>query len=414
MQLGKMSRVGRFTKKARVDTTCQHPQVGFDAASSLQRPNCPISLPSGSGIPASSSLRPFRPPRSEPLPAPQACTNDVQNSKPDAKDLDPEADEVKLSVKEAIKPPNGRKIVLRFNSALQPVEDEAGLLSGVMGLLGSDYTEFPICEKDWRKVHTRDKVYNECVKEIFHFEEDSRGIIKRIIFKMLGRAWKETRNRLYHHCYDPEISLEENIENRPDEITTDHWKWSCVRKILRIDQSSVTPTPAGRKAWQGSEKKRKELMLLSNVMNPLDCCLRMIRLLKLSEKEHPGRVCGMGLGPTSSQVFSINSHQPSNGFEREETQRMLLELQAELAAEKLKGKTVEDEVAVENTKRLTVEDEVGAKKTKRQAVEDVVATRKVRMQAMESALICLLQGQGRKLPSDVAAWMSMLERQNRK
>ncbi|XP_025607883.2 uncharacterized protein [Arachis hypogaea] len=132
--------------------------------------------------------------------------------------------QVKLSVKEAMKPPNGRKVVLRFNNALQPVGDEAGLLSGVMGLLGSDYTKFPICERDWRKVRTRDKVYNEIVKEMFHFEEDSRGIIKGIISKMLGRAWKETRNRLYHRHYDAELSLAANIENRPDGITADHWK----------------------------------------------------------------------------------------------------------------------------------------------------------------------------------------------
>ncbi|XP_020964059.1 uncharacterized protein LOC110265442 [Arachis ipaensis] len=124
-----------------------------------------------------------------------------------------------------MKPTNGRKIVLRFNSALQPVGDEAGLLSGVMELLGSDYTKFPICEKDWRKIRTKDKVYNECVKEMFHFKEDSRGIIKRIIFKMLGRAWKETRNRLYHHCYDSKLSLDENIENCPNRITADHWRW---------------------------------------------------------------------------------------------------------------------------------------------------------------------------------------------
>ena len=68
-------------------------------------------------------------------------------------------------------------------------------------------------------------------------------------------------------------------------------------------------------------------------------------LAQALEKEHSGRVCGMGLGPTSSQVFSINSHQPSNGAQRKETQRVLLELQAELAAEKLKRKAAEDEVA---------------------------------------------------------------------
>ncbi|RYR39723.1 hypothetical protein Ahy_A09g045308 isoform B [Arachis hypogaea] len=75
---------------------------------------------------------------------------------------------------------------------------------------------------------------------------------------------------------------------------------------------------------------------------------------------------------------------------------------------------VENEVAAEKTKRQAVEDEVASEKTKRQAVEDEVAVGKVRMQAMESALLCLLQGQGRKLPSDVATWMSALEGQNRK
>ncbi|KAL4299919.1 hypothetical protein AHAS_Ahas17G0149000 [Arachis hypogaea] len=89
-----MLRVGRLTKKARVDPTCQQSQVGFHAASTLQRADCPILPPSGSSAPASSSLRPFRPPHNEALPAPQACMNDVQNSDPEVEDLDPEADEV--------------------------------------------------------------------------------------------------------------------------------------------------------------------------------------------------------------------------------------------------------------------------------------------------------------------------------
>nr|XP_025637727.1 uncharacterized protein LOC112733076 [Arachis hypogaea] len=387
--------------------------------------------------------------------------NDVQNSEPDVEEVDPEADEVdsfdqhvdnlfaasdaqkrkgrkttefwdvkiiesdgtikhvKLSVKEAMKPPNGRKVVLRFNSALQPVGDEAGLLSGVMGLLVSDCTKFPICERDWRKVRTRDKVYNEIVKEMFHFEEDSRGIIKRIIFKMLGRAWKETRNRLYHHFYDPELSLEENIENHPDRITEDNWKWRfSERQGRRVGRGELYLLTHKRsngayihdaaraigERIEAIEQRDKSSRLLSQNDSPTQAL----------RKEHPGRMCGMGLGPTSSQVFGMNVHQPINDFEREETQRVLLELQAELAAEKLKRKAVEDEVAAEKTKRQAAEDEVAVKKTKRQAVEDEVAAGKVRMQAMESALICLLQGQGRKLPSDVAAWMSALEGQNRK
>ncbi|KAL4356358.1 hypothetical protein AHAS_Ahas09G0078700 [Arachis hypogaea] len=96
-----------------------------------------------------------------------------------------------------MKPSNGRKIVLKFNERLQPVGNEVGILSGILGLLGSDYTKFSICRKDWKKVRSKNKIYNECVKKIFHFDEDSGGIIKHTIFKMLGRAWKDTRNRLY-------------------------------------------------------------------------------------------------------------------------------------------------------------------------------------------------------------------------
>ncbi|RYR09564.1 uncharacterized protein [Arachis hypogaea] len=477
-----MPRVGRFMKKARVDIACQQPQVGGHAASTSQGADCPIPPPIGSSAPTSSSLRPFRPPRTEPLPAPHASMNDVENSEPDAEadevdsfdqhvdnllaaqdaqkrkgrkttefwdvktiESDGTIKQVKLSVKEAMKPPNGRKVVLRFNSALQPVGDEAGLLSGVMGLLGSDYTKFPIGERDWRKVRTRDKVYNEIVKEMFHFEEDSRGIIKSVIFKMLGRAWKETRSRLYHRYYDAELSLAENIENRPDGITAEHWRKfldyrnseetqeKCKKNAENRSKQLYTHTGGSKSLArlgeeeserQGRRVSRGELYLLTHKRDDgsyIHDAARAIgerieaieqgdessRLLSQNDslaqalgKEHPGRVRGMGLGPTSSQVFGMNSHQPNNSFEREETQRVLLELQAELAAEKLKRKAVENEVAAE--------------KTRRQAVEDEVAAGKVRMQAMESALICLLQGQGRELPSDVATWMSALEGQIRK
>ncbi|RYR13349.1 hypothetical protein Ahy_B04g070395 isoform E [Arachis hypogaea] len=227
----------------------------------------PDSPSGGTGAAPTSSLRPFRPPRTELLPAPQPSANGAQHSEPPDEDLDPEADEVDsfeqhvdnlfaasealkckrrkttkfwdvktiesdgtikqlhLSVREAMKPPNGRNIVLRFNDRLQPVGNEAGILSGIVRMLGFDYTKFPICEKDWRKVRSRDKIYNECVKELFHFEEDSGGIIKRTILKMLGRAWKDTRNHLYHYFYKEDLTLEQNIKGRPPGITADHWRW---------------------------------------------------------------------------------------------------------------------------------------------------------------------------------------------
>ncbi|XP_072069466.1 uncharacterized protein [Arachis hypogaea] len=121
--------------------------------------------------------------------------------------------------------PNGRKIVLRFNNAKQAIGDEAGLLSGVLGLLGSDYEKFPICRKSWRQITTKDKVYNECVKQIFHFDEDSEGIIKKNILKSMGKSWKETRLRLYDRFYEPTFTIEQNLENCPPEIDREHWRW---------------------------------------------------------------------------------------------------------------------------------------------------------------------------------------------
>ncbi|XP_025661634.1 uncharacterized protein [Arachis hypogaea] len=263
-----------------------------------------------------------------------------------------------------MKPPNCRKIVLWFNDRLQPVGNEAGILSGVVGMLGSDYTKFPIYEKDWRKVGSRDKIYNECVEvnryifvqswnlnstptnnlilllqELFHFEEDSGGIIKR----------------------------------RPPGITSDHWRWfldyrnseetkeKCRKNAENRSKQLYTHTGGSKSlARLGEEEERiaeiEQHDESSRLLSQNDS------LAQTLGKEHLGRVCSMGIGPTTSQVFGTNSPQSSIRTQREETQRVLLELQAELAAEKLK-KTMDNEVATEKTKR----------------------------QAMGSALMCLVQ-----------------------
>ncbi|RYR14353.1 hypothetical protein Ahy_B04g070899 isoform B [Arachis hypogaea] len=99
--------------------------------------------------------------------------------------------------------PNSRRIMIKFNNKKQPIGDEVGLLSGILGLLGSEYGKFLICEESWHKITTKDKVYNECVKQIFHFDEDSEGTIKKNILKSMGKSWKDTKLRLYDAYYDP-------------------------------------------------------------------------------------------------------------------------------------------------------------------------------------------------------------------
>nr|XP_025685455.1 uncharacterized protein LOC112786275 [Arachis hypogaea] len=263
-------------------------------------------------------------------------------------------------------------------------------------MLGFDYTKFPIYEKDWRKVRSRDKIYNECVKELFHFEEDSGGIIKRTILKMLGRAWKDMRNHLYDHFYKSDLTFEQNIKGRPKGITADYWRWfldyrnseetkeKCRKNAENRSKQLYTHT-GGSKSLARLGEEEERIVEIEQHDESSRLLSQNDSLAQALGKDHPGRVHGMGIGPTTSQVFGMNSPQSSIGTQREETQRVLLELQAELAAEKLKRKAMEDEVAAEKTKR----------------------------QAMKSALMCLLQGQDRKLPPDVAAWMNSLEGQSR-
>ncbi|XP_020970261.1 uncharacterized protein LOC110268441 [Arachis ipaensis] len=251
-----MARKGRYTKKAKLGPGCQQPHTAPSPASaahdSEMRPDSSDSVPA--------TARPFIPPRSVPRPAPQTSTTNIQNSEPghvnlaananNVDSLDQQADDpvinssaqrrkrrkttefwavkiidsdgtikpTRLSVREAMERPNGRKIVLRFNRAKQAIRDEAGLLSGVLGLLETDYGKFPICERSWRKITTKDK-------QIFHFDEDIEGTIKKNILKSMGKSWKERRLRLYDTFYEPTLTTEENIEQRPPGIDREHWRW---------------------------------------------------------------------------------------------------------------------------------------------------------------------------------------------
>ncbi|XP_020969783.1 uncharacterized protein LOC110268226 [Arachis ipaensis] len=156
-----------------------------------------------------------------------------------------------MNVREAVEQSlNGSKIILRFNEELQAVGDGTGLLSGILGALGSDYSKFSICEKSWAKVQGKDRVYDDCIKEMFHFQEDSGGRIKNTFLQQMGRSGKDTRGRLYDSHYKPTLTLEENLNNRPEGIPREHWKWF-------IDYRNDPATKA--KCKQNALNRKKQL-----------------------------------------------------------------------------------------------------------------------------------------------------------
>ncbi|XP_052114589.1 uncharacterized protein LOC127739640 [Arachis duranensis] len=190
-----MPKKARFKKNARVSPPRQQPIAAPPVSPPSDDDDWLIPPPpNNGGVSSGAILQPFRPPRSEPRPVSHAASGS-QVTEPCNEDIDPEAQEVdsfeehierilensdaekrkgrkttefwnvdlidsegivkpaKMSVREAMEQSlNGSKIILRFNEELQAVGDRAGLLSGILGALGSDYSKFPICEKSWAKV----------------------------------------------------------------------------------------------------------------------------------------------------------------------------------------------------------------------------------------------------------------------
>ncbi|XLU20943.1 hypothetical protein S245_057009, partial [Arachis hypogaea] len=132
---------------------------------------------------------------------------------------------MELTVKEALALPPGKKIVLHHNRELQQVGQVAGLLSGFLGTLGSDFQQLPICAKSWKTMSkaSKDHAYDQ-VKRVFHYEDDKRGWIKWRILQRIGSCWRNSRNHLFHKVYDEELTFEENIKRKPAGIEANHWK----------------------------------------------------------------------------------------------------------------------------------------------------------------------------------------------
>ncbi|RYR01716.1 hypothetical protein Ahy_B06g080583 [Arachis hypogaea] len=403
-------------KKAKSGPACQQyqkapaPALALAPASALHQDDSEIPPASCGSV--HTTVRPFLSPHSEPRPASQTSTYSIQNSEPrhvhleanahEVDSIDQEIDDLfvasraqsrkgrktteywtvkiidsddtiklaKLSVREAMERPNDRRIMLRFNNKKQAVGDEAGLLSGVL----------------------------------------------------------DTRLRLYDDCYEPTLSIEENIENRSSGIDRDHWRWyldydyrakpetkeKCRKNAINRSKQLYTHIGGSKSLAQRREEeseqegrivgrgelwikvhKRRDGSYINDEAREIGERLLEIeqqdefsRVLSQNDsiaqvfaREKPGRVRGVDNGPTPSQLFGTNLQPSVNRVQVEETQRKLNELQTELKAEKLKRKAIEDEAAAD----------------------------KKRIKVMESALIYFFQRQNEELPPEIAAGMCSME-----
>ncbi|RYQ92900.1 hypothetical protein Ahy_B09g099141 [Arachis hypogaea] len=333
------------TKGTRVEPPRQQPPTAPPASSPSADDDWLIPLlPSNGGVSAAAPLQPFRLPRSEPRPEPQT-TNGVQVTQPYNEDMDPEANEVdsfdehidrimmfsasdaekckarkttkfwdvdlidsggivkqaKMSVREAMERSlNGSKIILRFNKELQVVRDEAGLLSGILGALGCDYSKFPICEKSWTKAKYKQNALNQ-KKQLYTHTGGS---------KSLAKARKEDTQKQGRRVGRGEVWI--LTHKRRDGTYIHEEGQRIVEKISEIEQLDET----------------------TRILSENDS------LTQALGKERSSRVRGIGFGQHQVEVTV------------EKLRRKAVE---DEVTEKLKKKAMEDEIAAEKTKRQALE-----------------------------------------------------------
>ncbi|RYR27150.1 uncharacterized protein [Arachis hypogaea] len=293
----------------------------------------------------------------------------------------------KLSVKEAIGLPSNTKIVLQFNSELQPIGQAAGLLSGFIGSLGADYSRFPIHLESWKLVSKakRDHAY-DMLKRVFYYEDDAGGKIKRDILKRIEKNWKDSRHHLFHRCYKQLRTYEENLQHHPKGIDKNDWKKfvdyrlneetqkKCKQNTLNRSKQLYTHTGGSKtlarkkdevKREQGRPVGRGELFIITHkkrdgsYIHPdarvvseaianverQDGSSKHISqndsLAQVLGKEHPGRVRALGAGPCPTQVFGNAAGQPSGSAESNaENKRMIAELTTKLEEERAKRQSI--------------------------------------------------------------------------
>ncbi|RYR38452.1 hypothetical protein Ahy_A09g043493 [Arachis hypogaea] len=220
-------------------------------------------LPSNNGsVSTAAPLRPFQPSRSKPRPEPQT-----------ASDSDGIVKQAKMSVRKAMERSlNGKKIVLRFNEDPQAVGDGASLRCST-----------------FKKIAV---------------------VIKETFLQQIGSSWKDTRGRLHVSHYKLARTLDWNLDKRPEGIPREYWRWF-------IDYHNDPATKA--KCKQNALNRKKQLYTHIGGSKSLD----RAREEEALGKEHSGRVRGIGIRPTPSQLFRPSLHSPVDRAQIEDAQRML-------------------------------------------------------------------------------------------
>ncbi|KAF7824032.1 hypothetical protein G2W53_022176 [Senna tora] len=252
----------------------------------------------------------------------------------------------RLKVHEVWSLPAGQRVVVDFNAQGQPIGDAGGLIGGFLGLVATNVTNFPITYRNWKRVPESYKEASfNTIKAKFCLDHINH---KHHVLKKLGKNWRNFKSFLFDQCYDKKKTREENIEKPPDCVPKEMWavfvdyrldpknqelshKNSENRKKLKM------PHTCGSKSIARKKHEMEKNLEIENEGNVSAQISEKDSLGQVLGKEKPGRVRGLGFGPSPTQVFGVTTNRvgsipldcnANNVVLQEEVCRLKLELQA--------------------------------------------------------------------------------------
>ncbi|KAK2377051.1 hypothetical protein QL285_077779 [Trifolium repens] len=274
-----------------------------------------------------------------------------------------------VEVKDLIPNKVGFKVQTIWNDDHQPVGEAGGLLSGYIGFLASSDELLPIMYPKWPKVPLakKDLIYDNNIKAKF-VVSDTNKFHKKWIYTSLGKRWRERRCFLFNKYYDWALTVEQNIEQFPPEVTKDHWamylnyrlspdtmakadKNALNRQKQRIPHTLGTRSLARTKdimeQRDGRSYNRGDMYEISHTKRNRSYVNDEARqkneelqkerqtssdneaFVTVFGKEHHGYVRGMGLGPTPSQINGSSSR-PSVSTSSSTADAKIAKMQSEI------------------------------------------------------------------------------------
>ncbi|XVF11968.1 hypothetical protein REPUB_Repub08aG0074300 [Reevesia pubescens] len=282
------------------------------------------------------------------------------------------------------KAPSGQKFKVEYNHLGQPVGDNSSTFTSFCGVVTRSSEVAPLNYDHWDQMPSsfKDKQLT-LLKKYFEFSDMLRPWINASI----GRKWRDYKGELKAKYYDQTLSIEANIANLPPDVPVHQWihlvnyfespiakklaklgaqgrkcqkalhtsgSKSFARKKHQMEHETRRTIGAvefyvathqhkdGRfvddEARTIADKARRELSDLHvDIESSSEDSIRSQQevMSRVRGKEHCGRVRGLGLGPTPTQVFGSSRFsanmftQSSQEFDRMKTR--IVELEAQVA-----------------------------------------------------------------------------------